>query len=166
MNWQKAWNDFDPEVRDQLITGGLSSPVDWAYAFEDEKDEDLAEAVAAYAEGLCGPLVLEGLDWVDYEDELLALLAAAKRPTEAHGGRVAAVTDLQLFVDQAVSEKQEVVKRDNLDLKRLKVYNPDRELPVTWRPIKYRRRALASTAKERERTRRPGCARNGCPRFS
>ena len=63
---------------------------------------------------------------------------------------MAAVSDLQLSVDAADRSRLRATAAEDSDLKRLQVYNPDGELPVAWRPIKYRRRALATTEHERE----------------
>ena len=80
----------------------------------------------------------------------LALAGATARAVVSHGKCVDAITDLKLSVDEADSVRRGAMKFEESDLSRLQVYNSDGEIPRAWRPIKYRRRALAATEHERE----------------
>ena len=102
VRWRAKWEAFDKDVQERLRLGGLGNPVAWAYAFVGEAAEDLGEIMLDYVQGLCGPLDADGgTTWGDLLVELCELHEASKRPTLAHGKRVAAVSDLQLVVDQA-----------------------------------------------------------------
>ena len=66
VTWSRNWSAFGETDQRQLIAGGLGTQVSWAYAFEDEPDEEVPAAVHAYVEGLCGPReVVGGGTWED-----------------------------------------------------------------------------------------------------
>jgi hypothetical protein len=131
-----------------LTAGGLGSPLAWAYAFVDDPPDEWEQAAVDYTEGLCGSLPGDG--WMSVSAELLTLATVSMRATVSHGKRVAAVSDLQLSVDAVDTTRLRAAASEESDLKRLQVYSPDGDLPTAWRPVKYRRRALAATEHERE----------------
>ena len=135
--WRQAWSCFDAQVQGLLTAGGLGTPLAWAHAFVDDPPDEWEQAAVDYAEGLCGPLPGDG--WVSVSKELHDLASASMRATASHGKRVAAVSDLQLSVDAVDKTRLRAAETEESDLKRMQVYNPDGDLPVAWRPVKYRR---------------------------
>ena len=55
--------------------------------------------------------------------------------------------------------RQGTMTLEESDLSRLQVYYPDGEIPLAWRPIKYRRRALVTTTHERDSEEKLECRR-------
>ena len=114
-------------VQELLTAGGFGTPLAWAYAFVDEAAEEWEQAAVDCAEGLCGLLPEDG--WLHLSSELLAPASASAQATVSHGTRVAAVSDLQLSVDEADAVRLGATAADESDLHHVQVYNPDGEIP-------------------------------------